>query len=112
MLQIDWGSRQFFKKLTAVANNLSNIQLPELKILSDISQAISLQKCIQIADILSLFLLRKCQLPKCNKKKSKKRVEISRELSVQSSNILLTHAKQTKLLVQTHSRLKLVYRDK
>jgi hypothetical protein len=48
-----------------------NIYLPELKILSDISQAISLQKCVQIADIFSLFLLNKCLLPKC-KKKSKK----------------------------------------
>jgi hypothetical protein len=34
---------------------LSESLLPELKIWSDISQSISLQKCIQIADILSLF---------------------------------------------------------
>jgi hypothetical protein len=37
------------------------------------SQAISLQKCIQIADILSLFLLQKCLQPKFKKKSLKKR---------------------------------------
>jgi hypothetical protein len=88
----------FYKKLIAVANNLSNILLPDLKSLSDISQAISLQKCLQIADIYSLFLLHKCLLPKCNKKVSKS-VETSRQLHVQSSNILLTHTKRTKMLV-------------
>jgi hypothetical protein len=35
---------------------LSNILQPQLIILSDISQSISLQKSIQIADIESLFL--------------------------------------------------------
>jgi hypothetical protein len=69
------------------------------------SQAISLQKCIQIADILSLFLLQKCLQPKFKKKVSKS-VEISHQLPVQSSNILMTHTKQTKMLVQTHGRLK------
>jgi hypothetical protein len=33
--------------------------------LSDISQARILQKCIQIPDIFSLFLLHKCLLPNC-----------------------------------------------
>jgi hypothetical protein len=39
--------------------------------LSGIAQAISLQKCIQIADIFSLVLLHKCLLPKCKKKSQK-----------------------------------------
>jgi hypothetical protein len=39
-------------------------------------------------------------------KKVSKIVKISSQLPVQSSNILLTHIKRTKMLVQTHSRLK------
>jgi hypothetical protein len=50
----------FQKKMLAVAK----ILLPEIEIWSDISQSISPQKCIQIADILSLFLLHKYLLPK------------------------------------------------
>jgi hypothetical protein len=93
MLQKAFGSKQFVKHL-----------LLEFKKNSNISQAISLQKCIQIADIFSLFLLQKCLLTKCKKKVSKS-VEISRKLPVKSSNILLTHTKHTKMLVQSHSRL-------
>jgi hypothetical protein len=55
-------SDNFQKKLL-----VANILLPELKIWSDLSQSISLQKCIQITDILSLFLLHKNLLPKCKK---------------------------------------------
>jgi hypothetical protein len=46
---------------------------------SDILQAISLQKCIQIADIFSLFLLHKCLLPKCKKKNSRELLKYNRE---------------------------------
>jgi hypothetical protein len=79
--------------------------MPELKILSDIWQTISLQKCIQIADIFSVFLLHKCLLPKCKKKSLKKSGNFPPIPPVQSPNILLTHTKRTKMLVQTHSRL-------
>jgi hypothetical protein len=92
-------SRQFLKKLIAVEKKLSNIKLPELKLLSDISQAKSLQKCIQIADIFHRF----CYINACyqNEKKNslKKRGNFP---PVQSSNILLAHTKRTKMLVQTH----------
>jgi hypothetical protein len=50
---------QFLKKLLVAAKNLSNILLQEFKIRSNISQTINLHKCIQITDILSLFLLHK-----------------------------------------------------
>jgi hypothetical protein len=79
ILQAIWS--QISKKLLVVANNLSNVLLPELKIWSDLSQANNLQKCIQIADILWLFLLLKYLLPKC-KKKVLKSLEISRQLPV------------------------------
>jgi hypothetical protein len=45
---IDCGSKQFVK-------HLNSELMSELIILSDISQAISLQKCIQIADIFHCF---------------------------------------------------------
>jgi hypothetical protein len=50
---------QFSKKLLVVANNLSSILLPQLKTWSDISQAIILQNCMQIANILSQHFLHK-----------------------------------------------------
>jgi hypothetical protein len=65
--------RQYAVKLLVIASNLSNILLPELEIRLDISQSISLQKCIQIADILSLLLLHKYLLPKCKKNLKKRR---------------------------------------
>jgi hypothetical protein len=55
------------------ASNLLNILLPELEIWSDISQSNSQQKCIQIADILSLLMLHKYLLLKGKKKSLKKR---------------------------------------
>jgi hypothetical protein len=70
---------QYSKKLLVAANNLSNILLPEFKIRSNISQTINLHKCIQITDILSLFLLHN----KYNAiKKVSKSVEISWKLLV------------------------------
>jgi hypothetical protein len=74
---------KFSKNLQVLANNLSNILLSELKIWSDISQSISLQKNTQIADILSLFLL-----PKCKRKNQK-----AWKFSVHLLDICLTFAK-------------------
>jgi hypothetical protein len=50
--------QSIFKKMFVVANNLSYNLLPELKLCSAILQSMSLQKCVQIAGILSLFLLK------------------------------------------------------
>jgi hypothetical protein len=60
-----------------------------------------LQKCLQIADIFSLFLFHKCLLPKC------------KNLKNHAANYLYNRQtfywnipKWTKMLVQTNSRLK------
>jgi hypothetical protein len=90
-------SRQFLKKIDCGS------KLPELKILSDILQAISLQKCIQLQTFFHCF----CYINACYQNVEKKSLKNRGNFPpIQSSNILLTHTKRTKMLVHTHIRLK------
>jgi hypothetical protein len=96
--------RQYAVTLLVVASNMSNILLTELEIWSDILQSISLQKCIQIADIL----LHKYLLPKCKNKVSKS-VKISRQLPVHLKDICQA-LKKTWAGPQQANHRQLVYR--